>query len=254
MKKRTIKTVLIDDEQHCTASLAINLAELPYDITVLKSFNNPYEALSYLKENTDIDILFLDIEMPGMSGFELLKQLNQLSFEVIFVTAYNQYAINAFKFSAFDYLLKPIDDTDLEQCIERWLKKKQFGVTPEQLNYLDELLKVDRAPDKLALPTQDGLELVKICDIVHCNSDSNYTYFYFTDNTTLLICKTLKDVDTVLSKNGFIRIHQSYLINPQHIKKLVKHDGGYLIMSNGSKLRVSKNKKELINNIFNTLP
>lgn len=254
MKQKTIKAVLIDDEMHCTASLAINLQELNQNITVVNSFNKPSEAVAYLEQNHNFDILFLDIEMPGMNGFDLLKKLEHIPFDVVFVTAYNQYAINAFKYSAFDYLLKPVDENDLQQCINRWRQKPQNGIEQKQLDFLGNLFKVGKLPDKLALPTHDGLELVVINNIVHCQSDSNYTNFHFADGGTLLICRTLKDVEAALTAHGFIRIHQSHLVNPAHIKKLVKNDGGYLIMSNNSQLRISKNKKDLVNNIFNAIP
>ena len=253
MKQRLIKTVLVDDELHCTASLAISLQELAQNISVINSFNKPAEAYLYLKQNPDFDLLFLDIEMPGINGFDLLKKLTNIPFDVVFVTAYNQYAINAFKYSAFDYLLKPIDEKDLQLCINRWQQKQQSGVEKKQLDFLESLLTRDRQPDKLALPTHDGLEFVKIDEIIRCQSDSNYTYFHFTNSSELLICRTLKDVENALTPHGFIRIHQSHLVNPKYIKKLVKNDGGYLVMTDESHLRISKSKKQLIINIFNSI-
>jgi two-component system LytT family response regulator len=250
----TITAILVDDEQHSTASLEISLSEIESPIRVLKTFNKAEEALQYIKLGVEFDLLFLDIEMPGMNGFELLENLENIPFDIIFVTAFNQYAINAFKYSAFDYLLKPIDERELQQCISRWHQKDKKTIDLKQISYLQELIYQTKQPDKLALPTYDGLELVPIASIAHCQSESNYTKFYFVDGTTLLICKTLKDVDSALSPHGFIRIHQSHLVNPHYIKKLVKNDGGYLIMNNGDQLRISKNKKEIINHLFRTIP
>lgn len=251
---KQIRTVLVDDELHSTASLALHLKEVNENVVVVKCFNKPLEAMTYLLQQPAIDLLFLDIEMPGLNGFDLLKKLSNITFDVVFVTAYNQYAINAFKYSAFDYLLKPIDDHDLEQCLARWMTKKHEGVDERQVALLTELFQ-QQTPvyKKLALPTTDGLEFVQIDQIIRCQSDSNYTNFYFVDGTSLLICRTLKDVEHTLSPHGFIRVHQSHLVNPKFMQKLVKNDGGYLIMTDNSQLRISKDKKNLVANAFNLI-
>ena len=251
---KQIRTILVDDELHCTASLALHLKEVNKNIEVVKCFNKPFEALSYLQQQPDIDLLFLDIEMPGLNGFDLLRELNKVSFDVVFVTAYNQYAVNAFKYSAFDYLLKPIDDSDLEQCLDRWMTKKHEGVDERQIALLSELFQQKTSTyKKLALPTNDGLEFVQIDQIMRCQSDSNYTHFYFADGSNLLICRTLKDVEHTLNPHGFIRIHQSHLINPKFMQKLMKHDGGYLVMTDHTQLRISKDKKNLVASAFNLI-
>lgn len=248
-----IKIVLVDDEAHCTASLAIHLAETGKPIVLCGVFNKPKEALAFLK-TAEIDLLFLDIEMPLLNGFDLLNLLEEITFEVVFVTAYNQYAINAFKYTAFDYLLKPIDTPSLLQCLNRWEASQGKNTVKAQLQYLSTLIQQQhKVPEKLALPTNDGLEIVEISKIIRCQSDSNYTTFYFADGSQLLICRTLKDVEHTLTGNGFIRIHQSHLINPNFIKKLIKNDGGYLVMSDDSQLRISKNKKEVVMNAFNMI-
>ncbi|MFN0290764.1 LytR/AlgR family response regulator transcription factor [Pedobacter helvus] len=254
MRPQLIKAVLIDDELHCTASLAIHLQELNYNVTVVKSFNKANDALDFLQQQPEIDLVFLDIEMPGLSGFDILEQLNNISFDVIFVTAYNQYAINAFKYSAFDYLLKPVEDIELSQCIGRWKEKKKNGIEKPQLAFLKELLyQQQNRPAKLALPTTEGLAFVTIDHITRCQSDSNYTHFHLADGENLMICKTLKDVESALTPYGFIRIHQSHLVNPKYIQKLVKNDGGYLVMNDSSQLRISKSKKEAVLNAFNMI-
>ncbi len=251
---KQIRTVLVDDELHSTASLALHLKEINESVVVVKCFNKPLEALTYLQHHPAIDLVFLDIEMPGLNGFDLLRKLTDISFDVVFVTAYNQYAINAFKYSAFDYLLKPIDDNDLVQCLERWMTKKHEGVDERQVALLAELFQQQSTVyKKLALPTNDGLEFVQIDQIIRCQSDSNYTNFYFVDGTSLLICRTLKDVEQTLNPHGFIRIHQSHLVNPKFMQKLVKHDGGYLVMTDNSQLRISKDKKNLVANAFNLI-
>lgn len=248
-----IRIALVDDEAHCTASLEIHLTETGKNIELCGIFNKPKEALAFLK-STDVDLLFLDIEMPLLNGFDLLNLLEEIKFDVIFVTAYNQYAINAFKYAAFDYLLKPIDTASLQQCLNRWETSKAKNNVKVQLHYLSTLIQQqNKLPEKLALPTNDGLEIVEISKIVRCQSDSNYTTFYFADGGQLLICRTLKDVEQTLTGNGFIRIHQSHLINPSYVKKLIKNDGGYLVMSDDSQLRISKNKKEAVMNAFNMI-
>lgn len=248
-----MKVVLIDDEIHCTSSLEILLKKLYPSVEILAKFNDALSAIDYLNTQK-FDILFSDVEMPGMNGFELLKQISNLSFDVVFVTAYDKYAISAIKFSALSYLLKPVAEDELQECIEAWELKKNKNLGTDQLNFLiNTLQSPSQIKTKIALPTTYGFEFIEIAQIIRCQSDSNYTHFYLNNNEKFLICRTLKEVEQILSANGFIRIHQSHLINPIYLKKYLKNDGGYVIMEDGEQISVSKNNKEKITEIFSQI-
>lgn len=248
-----IKVVLVDDELHCTESLEILLKSFAKPVQIIGKFNSSIEALAFIKK-TDFDILFLDIEMPGLNGFELLGQLSDFKFDVVFTTAYDQYAIKAFKYSALNYLLKPVDEVELLECLVKWENKSQKNLATNQFNFfMDVLQNSQKTRSKIALPTTYGLEFIEISDIIRCQSDSNYTHFYLKNKETYLICRTLKEVESLLSTNGFIRIHQSHLINPLYLKKFLRNDGGYVVMEDGEKISVSKNNKDKIIDIFNQI-
>ena len=245
-----IKVILLDDEVHCTESLEIILKTLKTEVQVLAKFNDPEHALEFIKLNK-FDILFLDIEMPRMNGFELLSSLPSINFDVIFTTAYNQYAVKAFKFSAINYLLKPIDETELADCLQAWEIKALKQMPQNQLEFLLETIQNgQKTSSKLALPTTYGLEFIEIKEIVRCQADSNYTTVFLSNTDKYLICRTLKEVENILQHHNFLRIHQSHLINPNHMKKFLRNDGGYIVMDDGEKISVSKNNKEKIIEIF----
>lgn len=239
------KAILVDDEFHCTETLHFLLKEhFENEIQVVERFNKPDEALRYLL-NHKIDLLFLDIEMPGMNGFELLSRLMPLQMDVIFVTAYDQYAIKAFSYSAISYLLKPVEDAELKTVLHRWIEKQQKNISSKQLALMNEYLaNAHKTKTRIALPTGEGLEFLEIASIIRCESDNNYTRIFCNDKTQYLICRTLKDVDKVLSESGFVRVHQSHLINPSFIRKILRNDGGSIVMTDGSEIAVSRNKKD----------
>jgi len=237
-----MKAIILDDEIHCSKGLALQLAQVCPQVEIIETFNSPLKALEFLKENT-VDILFLDVEMPQLNGFDFLKKIGIPKFDVIFTTAYDQFAIKAFKFSAFDYLLKPIEDEDLLQAITKWEKEKSKQNNEIKFQNLLEQLE-PKASKKLVLPTSDGMELIEIDDIICIDSDSNYSRLYFQDNTFLLISRTLKEFEDLLESRGFMRIHHSHLINLKKIRKFIKADGGYALMSNGRKVSISRAKKD----------
>ncbi|GCD78886.1 LytR/AlgR family response regulator transcription factor [Schleiferia thermophila] len=249
MKK--IKAVIVDDEQHALDALDIQIARCNADVEVLAKFSNPEEAVRYLKNN-EIDILFLDIEMPRMNGFQLLAQWEQPPFEVIFTTAYDQFAVDAFRVSAFDYLLKPVDRELLTKVFRNFKKNQNKGVSLEQLALLKELInKQEKSPIKIPLPVSEGLIFIEQKDIIRCEGDAGYTYIYLNNEKPILLSKTLKDVEEQLFKDsGFIRVHQSHLINPQYLKKYIKSEGGYLIMTDGKQIPLSRKKKEDFLDLF----
>lgn len=196
-------------------------------------------------------LVFLDIEMPRKSGFEVLLHFPNPSFDVIFTTAYDQFAIKAFKFSALDYLLKPIDADDLIAAVHRFQQKQRHYQFEKQLEILLQQYKQPQlSPGKLAFATQEGIVFVRPENIVRCESCSNYTTLYFIDKSKLIISKTLKEVEDLLQAYGFLRVHHSHLISLQQVSRYVKADGGYIEMSDAAQVPVSRQRKEYILDIL----
>ena len=193
------------------------------------------------------DLVFLDIEMPEMSGFELLQQLPEIDFEVVFITAYAKYAVQAFRFAALDYLMKPLDIEDLEQCIQRVQERMSNRERPSWLGqFVREITTQQDREKRIPIPTAEKLFFEPVGSIVRCEGQVNYTAIHLVSGERILVSKTLKEYDTLLREYNFIRVHQSHLVNRDHIRKFVKSDGGYLILSDGSQVSVARNRKERI--------
>ena len=236
-----IRAILIDDERDALEMLEWQLQNYCPGVEIVAICNSVASATDAIKLYAP-DLLFLDIEMPKKNGFELLESFPEPTFNVIFTTAYDQFAIKAFKYAAFDFLLKPIDADDLKETLSRYTKKKPL---PErsQIELLLQQLQ-PKKETKIPLPTQDGILFVDAQNIVHCESSSNYCRIHFTNHTKLLIAKTLKEVEELLKDFRFYRVHHSHLINMQHIARYVKADGGYIEMSDGSNVAISRQKKD----------
>ena len=250
---KSIRSLLVDDENHSLETLAWQLKKFCPEVEVVESCNQSEKALKILREQP-IDLVFLDIEMPHMNGFELLQQLGKINFDIVFTTAYDMFAVKAFKYSALDYLLKPIDRDELMQAVEKVKAKKYPAVSSEQLSILFQHLynQTQSPPKKIALPTTDGLEFVEAANIIHCQSDGNYTHIFLKDGVKFLICRTLKETEESLPANDFLRIHHSHTINLNHIRKYVKGDGGYVIMMDNTSINVSRSRKEELLRLFNS--
>lgn len=245
----TVRALLVDDEKHCLETLAWQLQKYCPQVEVVAACSSAAEAISILQEE-QVDLLFLDIEMPHMNGFEMLDALQPINFEVIFTTAYDMFAVKAFKFSAVDYLLKPIDRDELVQALNKF-QTRGAQLRPEQLNILfQSLFQKNSSVQRVALPTMEGLEFVEAEDIIHCQSESNYTHIFTVNDTKFLISKTLKETEELLQDFNFLRVHHSHLINLNHVRKYVKGDGGYVIMSNKDTVNVSRSRKELLLRAF----
>ena len=244
-----IRTILIDDEVHCLKTLEYEIKNHCPDITILASCPSSQQGLEAIRDLKP-DLVFLDIEMPRMNAFELLEKLDSIGFDIIFTTAYDQYAVDAFKVNAIDYLLKPIKKEELILAIEKFQHKRK--VTDEQIDLIMAHIKkhVDRDVKKIPIPSAEGLDFVDIMDIIYCKAESNYTFIYFSDNKKKIIAKTLKSFQEILPKSSFFRPHQSYLVNLHHVKTYVRADGGYLIMSNKDRVAISRNKKDSFLNQF----
>jgi two-component system LytT family response regulator len=207
-----IRAILIDDEKHCRATLSIQLTKYCPDVLVLGAYGSGEEGLLGIAEHNP-DVVFLDVEMPHMNGFEMLQQLQVIPFDIIFTTGYDEYAIKAIRFSALDYLLKPINKDDLRKAIDKVHNKNRHNLT-EQFKVL--LGKLDNKPkilQKIALPTLAGFELVLLNDIVHCQSDSNYTHVVVKNGKRFLVSRTLKEIEEMLDDHRFLRLHHSHIFN-----------------------------------------
>lgn len=246
------KVIIIDDETHCTSVLQSLIEKIHSDYTITGIFTNPLQGLEFIKNNPP-DLLFLDIEMPNLNGFTLLDNLLPIDFDVIFTTAYDQYAIKAFHYSAINYLLKPITEKSIVKALSNWEKRRK-KTSDEQWKLLQKQLKdTKKECSQIALPTGVGYQIVEIGNIVRCQSDSNYTNIFCKEENKILISRTLKEIEELLKDHGFLRVHQSHLINPQFVKGILKHDGGSLIMNDDTEIPVSRQKSKQINEILETM-
>jgi two-component system LytT family response regulator len=235
-------SIIVDDEQKSQENLQGIIQEFVEEISVVACCKNVAEAIEAVKVHKP-DIVFLDIQMKGETGFDLLSKIDKIDFEIIFVTAYSEYAIKAIKFSAIDYLLKPIDIEELKMAIGK-VAQRRTGKILKRLGILqDHLSNAGHDNSKIALPTSDGLFFIRIQEIIYCQASSSYTIFFTTDGKQHVVCRTLKEYEELLVDHNFFRIHHSYLVNLNMIKKYVKGDGGYVILNNDVSLDVSKRKK-----------
>ncbi len=251
-----IKVLIVDDERKCREVLSNLLDKFFDNVKIVDMVDSVEGALSAVSHHHP-DLVFLDIEMPNGDGFEFLDRCKDIDFEIIFVTAYDQYAIKAFEFSAIDYLLKPINLVKLKEAIDKFQDRSEFAIEKQKFEVLLENLK-DQSKNvngKIGLPTTTGILFVNVSDIIRCKSFDHYTHFYTKDGQEIVVSKILKDYDTLLSSHGFFRVHQSHLINLQQISKYIKVDGSYVEMADGSTIPIAKRKREIFNRaIENMLP
>ena len=239
-----IKALIIDDEPYSCEALVMLLAKCCPDVQVIEVCHSGANALKAIQQHAP-QLIFLDIEMPRMNGFELLEKVGNIDFEIIFTTSYDQYAIKAIRMSALDYLLKPIDRIDLQRAVQ----KVQQRIRPQtqQIEMLLQKLSNPGVPmNKIALPTMEGLQLVQLDTIISCTSDSNYTIFKLKGNEKIIVSKTLKEVEELLSEYSYLRVHHSSVVNLNEIRKYIKGEGGHLVMSDGSTIDVSRSRKEML--------
>jgi two-component system LytT family response regulator len=239
-----IKTVIVEDELKSRDMLAAMIRKITPELDIVGLAGNVSEAEKLIRELKP-ELVFLDISMPDGSGFDLLEKVSGQKFELIFATASDQHAIRAIKFSACDYLLKPIDMDELKLAVEKVVHKKQSVPNMENLQFLiQHLRRADDNFQKITLPTGNAYEIVNVKDIVRCEADGSYTTFYLSDKRKLMISAGLKHYEELLPENDFIRVHHHHLINMQHVLRFLKEDGGYAVMSDGSKIEISRRKKE----------
>ncbi len=236
-----LTAIIIDDEAKGRMALKQKLLDYCEEIQLAGEAENGIEGIKLI-EKMHPDIVFLDIEMPRMDGFEMLHRLPEKNFHIIFTTAYDQYAIKAIKYAAFDYLLKPIDIEELKIAVSKIHFRPQIH-TGKKLELLDQNLLKNNF-NKIAISTLEGLLFFNISDIIHLEANSNYTTIYFTNRPKLLASKTLKDFEELLPTDIFFRTHHSHLINLNYIKRYIKGDGGQIELQNGNYVDVSRRKKE----------
>lgn len=244
-----IKAVIIDDEQHCISRLETLLArhcrEAVAVVGTADTAGEGFELITRLQP----DLVFLDIQIHDESGFDLLNRLPEIDCEIVFCTAYEKYALKAFKFSALDYLLKPVDADDLQALVSRLqLKRKEVGrerkssfeIAMRNINSQDLPIK------RIAIPTLTGFTLVRVHEIVRCRSDVNYTTLYMVDKSSLMVARTLKEFEEILEPYGFVRLHNSHLVNLQYIRQYHKGKGGFVILEDNTEIEVSVRRKDTL--------
>jgi two-component system LytT family response regulator len=238
-----MKSIIIDDEQKSAESLKILLTDFCDNVEVTAICQNITEGLAAIKKDQP-DIVFLDINLQRETGFDLFKHFQEIPFAVIFTTAYSEYAIKGFRYAAIDYLLKPINITELQEAVKKADQRMSVNLNGRLENLFRDLKSQKKEFLKLSLPTLEGLIFINVDDIIYCEASSNYTTFYLSNNEKYIVSRTLKEYDDLLSDRDFFRIHNAYLINIKAIKKYVKGEGGYVVMDNNISLDVSKRKKD----------
>jgi two-component system LytT family response regulator len=245
-----IKAIIIDDEISAIKSLKWEIENFCQGIEICDSFTDPTEAISainYLKP----DCVFLDIEMPEMDGFQLLSKLKFRDFELIITTAYDSYAIRAFKENAIDYLLKPIDTDDLLKSVAKIKTSKEKHTLGLDLKRALDSILPKQTKTKIALPLSGKTLFVNSDDIIYCKSDGNYSEIFFKKDKKEMLSKKLKDIEEIIDNDIFFRVHHSYLVNINHIKEFIRNDGQYLVLENGVSIPVSRSKKSALLQLLN---
>ncbi|MBA2612723.1 MAG: response regulator transcription factor [Bacteroidetes bacterium] len=238
-----IKALIVDDEEKSRIALKNLLSMYCPSVEVIKLCDSVNSALAAINKQMP-DLVFLDIEMPFHNGFALLEKVKDPAFKVVFTTAYDHYAIKAIKYSAIDYLLKPIDSDELKAAVAKLKDNKHTPAqTSQNFEALLSNLKQKGNNAKIAVPTFEGLQMINTSDIIKCTADESYTHITLIDKTKITVSRILKEYEELLSDLNFFRVHNSCLINMAHVTKYVKGDGGYVVMMDGSSVEVSRRKK-----------
>jgi len=239
-----IKAVIIDDEQHSLETTDILVRKYCPGVLVMGLADSPEKGITLI-DALKPQLVFLDIAMPRMNGFEMLQFVQFKEFDIIFTTAFDAYAIKAFKVNAIDYLLKPIEPEELIKAVDKVKSKVEKNL---HLNRIDEILQSSGLQgfkkNKLALPVEGKIAMLEYDSILYCESDGNYTKIHLSTQKTIMVSRTLKDIESMLPQPIFMRIHHSYVVNVNHIKEYIRGEGGEVLLSNGDQLRVLRNKKE----------
>ena len=240
-----ITALLIDDEKNALEVLQLQLERHCPEVKILATCDGGIKGVEAIRRYRP-QLVFLDIEMPHLNGFDVLEHTRELDYAVIFTTAYDQFAIKAFRVSALDYLLKPVDVTELRAAVEKAGLRTGRGEWEDKLRVLLTQLQPAsaRQTNRIALPVGDAMQFMEPDEIIRCESESNYTHIFLAGGKKITLAKTLKEVEDNIGGKPFFRIHQSYLVNMNHILKIIKGDNAYVVMKDGTKLGVSRNRKE----------
>lgn len=241
-----MRTIIVDDEISNIENLRALLSKHCPQVAIVATAHEVNAAVDAIQKYVP-DLVFLDIQMGDQTGFDVLKDLPVRNFEVVFVTAYNQYGIQAVKFAALDYLLKPVDIDELMDAVDKAEHKLARRLPTSQLDFLlQQLKKPETIASKIALQMQGEIRYITLSEIIRCEADNTYTHFFLSSGEKILVSKSLKEYADLLRPNGFLRTHQSHLVNPKFVKSWLKEDGGVLLLNSGEKIPVSKSNKETV--------
>ncbi|HPE19303.1 MAG TPA: LytTR family DNA-binding domain-containing protein [Tenuifilaceae bacterium] len=241
-----INAIIIDDEAHARQTIRAILKSSCDDVNIVAEAANVAEAVNGIKQFQP-QLLFLDINLPDGNGFDILKQVDHKNLRIIFITAYQEYAIQAIKFSAFDYILKPINPKELIETVRKAIDEENtFGYEERFQTFFNNINQATPEKKKIVLKTADKIHVVDIKNIVRCESDNAYTTIVVNTGKSIVVSKSIKSFDEMLSSQGFMRVHQSHLINTNYISYYNKHEGGFLVMSDNSNVPISNQKKPLL--------
>ncbi|MBK8087644.1 MAG: response regulator transcription factor [Chitinophagaceae bacterium] len=240
-----IRSIIVDDEPQNASMLKNDLSGNCPEVQVIAVCHSAKEGIFSIKKEKP-DLVFLDIEMPWMNGFEMLEMLDEIRFNIIFTTAHDQFAAKAFRISAVDYLLKPIDASDLREAVNKAAKRIDQQKGNANIENLLRNIKQPSAEQRIALPNKDGYEFVEVSHIIFCQAEGAYTKVFLDNKKHILVSKTLGDIEELLPKDLFQRIHHSTVVNLQFVTHFIRTDGGYVKLLTGEQLTVSKSKKEAV--------
>ena len=239
-----VNALIVDDEADALDVLRLSIEKHCPEILIKKVCDTPEEGIQAIKDLKP-DLVFLDIQMPGMSGFDVLQQVSPVTFEVIFVSAYDHYAMKAMKFSALDYLMKPVNIDDLTHAFQKFKARvKNKSNTHQYQSILKNIQFRSEKVKKLAVPSLEGIDLFDTDDIIYCKAEGSYTNLFLKGKQSKLTSRNLKDFENILSESGFFRAHNSFLINMKHVMRYVKGEGGYVILTEDHHVDISRRKKE----------
>jgi len=245
-----IKAIIIDDELHCHETLSLQLKQYCPEVSLVAQCRSGKVGIEAI-ELYNPDLVFLDIEMPVMNGFEFLEKFSAITFAIIFTTSYDQYAIKAIRFSALDYLLKPIDPNELVLAVKKVQEQRHLPFAEQFQMLLKQVNEKNHGFNKVAVPTCDGFQLFPVEDIIYCEANDNYTHLFLKNNHKIIACRSLKEIEEqLINFKFFVRVHHSYIVNLNEVIKYVRGEGGYLVMSDDSTVNVSRSRKEQLMKFF----
>lgn len=248
-----MKTVIVDDELFARQSVEAIIQDAFPEIEIAGQADSVKSAVLLIK-NIKPDLVFLDVDLPDGNGFDVLNQLKPIGFEIIFITAHQEYAMKAIKFSAFDYILKPVSITELTDAVNRVIRDKAQKTQQIKLDaFFNNFENIRHEVKKIVLKTSESIHLINVPDIIRCEADNNYTTFYLLSGERIIVSKGLKDYEDLLGNYGFFRVHQSHLINIKYLSRFDKREGGFVVLTDKTHVPVSQRKKQKLMEVFEGL-